>query len=71
MKVVGPTFEIKEYSFVDTPINSTSQLKTRLDLFDKYKDDKDAASEEDLKLYVEVRKFSSQDVSLATVRDHS
>ena len=34
-------------------------------------DDKDVASEEALKLYEKVRKISSEDVSLVTVRDHS
>ena len=71
VKLIGLGFEFKEYAFAHTPTNSTSQFKTRSELFEKYKDDKDIASEEALKLYAEVRKISSKDVSLVTVRDHS
>ena len=71
IKVTRPDFEVKEYAFADTPANSTSQFKPRLELLDKYKENKDIASEEDLKLYAEVRKISSQDVSLVTVRYYS
>ena len=35
MKVKGHAFQAKEYDFADTPTNSTSQFKTRLELFDK------------------------------------
>ena len=71
MKVKGPSFEIKEYVFSDTPKNSTYQFKTRVELFDKYKYDKDIAKNESLKLYADVRKISSKDVSLVTVRYHT
>ena len=43
MKVNRPTFDIKEYAFVETPTDSTSQFKNISYLFDKYKDDKDVA----------------------------
>ena len=71
MKVKGPAFQVKEYDFVDTPTDSTSQFKTRSKLFDKYKDDKDVALEEALKLYAKVRKISNKDVSLVSVKDRS
>ena len=71
MKVKGPAFELKEYSFVETPIDSTSQFKTRSELFDKYKDDKEVDLDESLKLYVELKKISNKDVSLVSVRDHT
>ena len=29
MKVTGPTFEVKEYAFADTPIDLTSQFKNK------------------------------------------
>ena len=56
VKVKEPAFEFGEYAFAETPIDSTSQFKNKSELFDKYKDDKDVASEEALKLYAEVRK---------------
>ena len=71
IKVIGPTFEVKEYAFADTPTYSTSQFKNKIELLEKYKETKDISSEEYLKLYLEVRKISSQDVSLITVRDYS
>ena len=69
MKVAGPSFEVKEYAFFDTPIDSTSQFKDKTQLMDKYKETKDITSEETLKLYSEVRKISNQDVSLIYVSD--
>ena len=71
MNVKGPTFEIKEYSFSKTPKESADQFKTRAELFDKYKDDKETSMDESLKLYAEVRKISSKDVHLVIVRDHA
>ena len=44
---------------------------SRTKLLEKFKENKDIASEEALKLYVEVRKIYSQDVSLFTVRYYS
>ena len=70
MKVKGPAFEIKEYAFSETPKDSTTQFKTRDELFDKYKDDKDVSTSESLKLYADVKKISSKDVSLMIVRDN-
>ena len=69
MKVVGPSFEVREYAFFDTPIDSTSQFKDKTQLMEKYKEAKDITSEETLKLYSEVRKISNQYVSLIFVRD--
>ena len=51
-------------------MDSTSQFKNGYELFDKYKDDKEVALDEALKLYAEVKKMSSKDVSLVTLRDH-
>ena len=71
MEVKGPAFEIKEYAFSKASKDSTSQFKTRVELFDKYKDDKEVSTNESLKLYDDVRKISSKDVALVTVRDHT
>ena len=71
MKVTGPSFEVKEYAFADTPADSTSQFKNKTELLEKYKETKDISSEESLKLYSEVRKSSTQDVSIIVVRDYS
>ena len=71
MKVKGPAFEIKEYAFSKNIADSTSQFKNRYEFFDKYKDDKEVATDEDLKLYLDTRKISNKDVSLETVRDHT
>ena len=70
-KFKGPAFEFKEYTFSETPKDSTSQFKTRAELFDKYRDDKDVATNESLNLYVDVRKMSRKDVSLVTLEDHT
>ena len=41
MKVTGPTFEVKEYAFADTPVDSTYQFKNKIELLEKYKETKD------------------------------
>ena len=64
MKVKGPAFEIKEFSFFETPKDSTSQFKTRVEVFDKYKEEEDVMMDESLKLYAKVRKLFEKDVSL-------
>ena len=51
MKVTIPTFEVKEYSFADTPNDSRYQFKNKIELLEKYKETKDITSEETLKLY--------------------
>ena len=71
MKVKVPAFEIKEYSFSKNHEEYTTQFKTKVELFDKYRDDKEVSTNESLKLYVDVRKISSKDVALVTVRDHA
>ena len=71
MKVTGPAFKVREYAFADTPVDSTFQFKDKIELLEKYKETKDITSEETLKLYLEVRKISNQDVSLIFVRDYS
>ena len=70
MKIPGCAFEVKEYTFADTLVDSSSQYKDRANSVDKYKDIKDITSEETLKLYSEVRNISNQDVSLVLVRDY-
>ena len=55
MKVKGPSFEIKEYAFLETPKASTHKFKTRAELVYKYRDEKETPMVEYLKLYVEVR----------------
>ena len=69
--MIGPSFEVKEYAFVDKLVDSTSHFKNKTELLEKYKETKDIALEEALKLYAEARKVSNQDVSLITVRDYS
>ena len=43
MKVIGPSFEVNEYAFTDTPADSTSQFKNKTELLEKYKETKDIA----------------------------
>ena len=51
MNVKGTTFEVKQYSFRETPEGSTDIFKSRAELFDKYKDNKEITIYESLKLY--------------------
>ena len=44
MKVTGPAFEVKEYAFANTPVDSTSQFKNKTRLLEKYKETKDISS---------------------------
>ena len=71
MKVKFPIFEVKEYAFSETLEGSNDQFNTRAELFDKYRDNKDTSLDESLKLYENVRKISSKDVSLVTVKYHA
>ena len=41
-----------------------------VELFDKYREDKEVLTGESLKMYVDVKKISNKDVALVTVRDH-
>ena len=68
MKVKGPAFEVKEYVFSQ---GSTHIFKTRAQLYDKYRDNRETSLNESLNLYAHVRKISSKDVSLVTIKDHS
>ena len=43
----------------------------RVELFDKYRDDKEVDIDESLKLYAYVRNISSKDVSLVIVKCHT
>ena len=71
MKVKGPSFKIHEYTFDKIDEGATDKYKFKTELLDKYKGVEEKYSNESLKLYVEVRKLSSQDTSLITVRDHA
>ena len=71
MKVKDTTFKVKEYAFSETPKGSTYKFETRDELYDKYRDNRDTSLDESLKLYVDVKRTSSKDVSLVTVRDHT
>ena len=53
---------------MNTPADSTSQCRK---LLEKYKETKEVTLEEALKLYLEVRKNSNQDVSLIAIRDQT
>ena len=48
-KVIGPVFEVKEYSFAGTPADSASQFRDKMELLDKYKETKDITVEEIMK----------------------
>ena len=47
------------FFFPETPTESTSQFRSRAELFDKYKDDKEVASDEAQKLYEDIINISS------------
>ena len=67
----GPAFEIKQYEFFEVPKASTNKFKSRVELYDKYKNNRETYLDESLKLYADVRKFSSKDVSLVTITYHA
>ena len=58
-------------NFQRVPETSVDKFKYRAYLYDKYKNDRDKSLDESLKLYANVRKISSKDVSLVTVKDHA
>ena len=45
MMTNGSIFEVKEYSFADTPADSMSQFRNKMDLLDKYRETKDMTVE--------------------------
>ena len=57
--------------FSENPKGSTDRFKTRVELYDKYKDNKETSLDGYLKLYDVVRKISSKDFSLVTIKDHA
>ena len=71
MQVKGRTFEIQEYTFDNILEGAIDKYKSKIELIDKYKGVGDKDSNERLKLYDEVRKLSSQYISLLTIRDHT
>ena len=48
MNIKGPTFEVNEYDFSETPEGSKDQFKTRPELFGKYMDNRDTSLDESL-----------------------
>ena len=58
LKVKGPAFEVQEYEFSQTPKGSTNIYKSKTELLDKYKENKDITTNESLKFSAEVRKVS-------------
>ena len=50
---------------------SSDKFKSKDELYDKYKNNRETSLDESLKLYADVRKKSSKDVSLVTVTDHA
>ena len=71
VKVKGPAFEIQEYTFDNIREGAGNKYKSKTKLMDKYKGFGEKYSKETLKLYDEVRKFSSQSISLVTVMDQA
>ena len=71
MEVANPAFEVKEYAFADTPVDSTSQSIRKIEFMERQKETKDINLEETLKLYSKVRNISNQNVSLVSVRDYA
>ena len=69
VKVKGPAFEIQEYTFDNIPVGTVDKYKSKTELLNRYKDVCEKTFDEKMKLYDEVSKLSSQDVSLATIRD--
>ena len=59
MKVKGPAFEIQEYTFDNIPEGTADKYKSKGALIDKYQGVGEKYSKETLKLYDEVRIFSS------------
>ena len=70
MKVKWPAFEVKEYSFLETLEGYTDKFKTRAELYDKYRDNRETSLDESLNLYDDIRNISSKYVSLVIVKDH-
>ena len=60
VKIKGPSFEMQQYEFSEVPETSTDKFKSRDDLYDKYKNDRETSLDESLKLYVYVMKISSK-----------
>ena len=60
-----------QYELLEVPQTSTDKFKSRAELYDKYKNDKETSLDESPKLYADARKISSKEVSLVTVKDHA
>ena len=51
-KFKGPSFEIQECEFSEVDEESSVKFRSKTDLFDAYKKDKDISSKESLNLYL-------------------
>ena len=71
VNIKGLAFEMQQYEFSEVPKTSIDKFKSRAELYDKYKNNRDASLDESMKLYVDVRKISNKEVSLVTVKDHA
>ena len=71
VKIKGPVFEMQQYEFSKVPHTSTYMFKSKAELYDKYKNDRETSLDEYLKLYAYVRNISSKDIYLVTVTDHA
>ena len=57
--------------FSENPKGSIDRFKTRVELYDKYKDNGETSLDGSIKLYDVVRKISSKDFSSVTIKDHA
>ena len=71
VKIKGPVFEMQQYEFSEVLETSNDNFKSKSDLYDKYKNDRETSLDECLKLYVYVMKISSKQVSLVIVKYHA
>ena len=62
---------MRQYEFSEVPQTFSDNFKYGAELYDKYKNEKKTSLDESLKLYVDVRKNSSKEVSLVIVKDHA
>ena len=51
---------MQQYEFSEVPKALADKFKSRVDLYDKYKDDRETSLNDSLKLYADVRKISSK-----------
>ena len=64
-------FEVQEYKFISVPKEVVNKYKSKVELLDSYKYSSEKYFDEKLKLCDRVKKFPSQNTSLATIRDQA